>query len=81
MQARFDWVCSWTKMECVSYRPRPYHRLKQYSTFNLNLKKLEFWNMCRRVHMAIIMDPLMWHVSGIPWKAAYGPQIKKMCVL
>jgi hypothetical protein len=23
----------------------------------------------------------MWHVSAIPWKAAYGPQVKNACAL
>jgi hypothetical protein len=27
------------------------------------------------------MEPSMWHVSAIPWKAAYGPQEKKACAL
>jgi hypothetical protein len=27
--------------------------------------------------MAVIMEPSMRHVSAIPWKAAYGPQVKK----
>jgi hypothetical protein len=31
--------------------------------------------------MAVIMEPSMWHVSAIPWKAAYGPQVKRACVL
>jgi hypothetical protein len=25
--------------------------------------------------MAVIMEPSMWHVRAIPWKAAYGPQV------
>jgi hypothetical protein len=30
--------------------------------------------------MAVVMEPSMLHVSAIPWKAAYGPQLKKcMC--
>jgi hypothetical protein len=27
------------------------------------------------------MEPSMWHVSAIPWKAAYGPQVKKYVCL
>jgi hypothetical protein len=38
---------------------------------------LEFWNIRRCVHMSVIMEPSMWHVSAIPWKAAYGPQVQK----
>jgi hypothetical protein len=26
--------------------------------------------------MAVIMEPSMLHVGAIPWKAAYGPQVK-----
>jgi hypothetical protein len=36
----------------------------------------EFRNIRRCVHTAIIMEPSMWHSSAIPWKAAYGPQVK-----
>jgi hypothetical protein len=31
--------------------------------------------------MAVIMEPSMWHASAIPWKVAYGPQVKIACVL
>jgi hypothetical protein len=49
------------------------------SSFNLNLYSLEFWNIRRCVHMAVIMEPSMWHVCTILWKAAYDPQVKQ-CV-
>jgi hypothetical protein len=31
--------------------------------------------------MVVIMEPSMWHVNVIPWKAAYGPQVKNVCAL
>jgi hypothetical protein len=27
--------------------------------------------------LAVIMEPLMWQVSAIPWKVSYGPQVQK----
>jgi hypothetical protein len=33
----------------------------------------------RCVHMAVIMEPSMWHSIVIQWKAAHGPQVKE-CV-
>jgi hypothetical protein len=39
---------------------------------------LELWNIRRCVHMAVIMEPSMWHISAIPWKTAYGPQVNKL---
>jgi hypothetical protein len=31
--------------------------------------------------MAVIIKLSMWHISAIPWKAAYGPHVKNACVL
>jgi hypothetical protein len=33
------------------------------------LVNFRFFNICGCVHMAIIMEPSMWHVIAIPWKA------------
>jgi hypothetical protein len=46
------------------------HLTRKWSNF-------EFRNIRRCVHTAVIMEPLMWHSSAIPWKAAYGPQVKE----
>jgi hypothetical protein len=31
--------------------------------------------------MAVIMEPSMWHVIAIPWKAAFYPRLKIVCAL
>jgi hypothetical protein len=49
------------------------------STFQYLIRKwwnFEFRNIRRCVYTAVITEPSMWHSSAIPWKAAYGPQVK-----
>jgi hypothetical protein len=50
-------------------------QFKQNSTLNMDWYNFE--TSADGVHMAVIMEPSMWHVSAMPWKAAYGPQVKK----
>jgi hypothetical protein len=47
--------------------------LSRIQHLTCNWYNFEFWNIRRCVHMTVIMEPSMWHVSAIPWKAAYGP--------
>jgi hypothetical protein len=70
LQARFDRACSWEVLESSSYRPRPgLSRIGNGDILNLETSADVF-----------IMEPLMWQCrAAIPWKAAYGPQIKQ-CV-
>jgi hypothetical protein len=37
----------------------------------------EFRNISRNVHTAVNMEPSLLHSSAIPWKAAYGQQVKE----
>jgi hypothetical protein len=70
IQTRFVKACFW-KVAVIVYCQRYLAPVEEWPIPKGDCEERDV------INMALIMVPLMWHVSAIPWKAAYDPQVKE----